>query len=221
MVSTTFILYGMSVSTCTQKVLMALHEKNIPFEFVNINVLKREQKLPKHVARHPFGKIPVLEDGQGNLLFESVAIVRYLDALYPRVGHQLVPSDPYEAALVDQWTAQSAFNFYPHAQGVIVETAIKPVAKIPTDGAHLLASRAALEPTLDIYNQHFVDHKYFANDSMSLADLAHLPYLNVLNRTQPDLIKSRPNLAAWFDRMTAEPSWEKTMEWVAGAPKCH
>ena len=35
----------MGVSTCTQKVVLALKEKSIPFDFININVLKGEQKV--------------------------------------------------------------------------------------------------------------------------------------------------------------------------------
>ncbi|KAI8821263.1 glutathione transferase [Fimicolochytrium jonesii] len=221
MVAHQYKLYGMSVSTCTQKVVFALKAKNLNFEFININVLKREQKLPEHIARHPFGKIPVLEDETGFMIFESLAIVRYLDAEYPTIGTKLVPTDPKKAAVVDQWTYQSSFNFYPHIQGVIVETAIKPVAKLPTDEAKLAASRALLEPTLDIYERHFATRTFFANDEFSLADVAHLPYFNVINRTQPDLIKTRPNVAAWFKRSTEMDTWKAVMEWVQAAPKSH
>ncbi|KAI8588027.1 hypothetical protein HDU89_002203 [Geranomyces variabilis] len=214
-------LYGMSVSTCTQKVIFVLQDKQIPFEFIAINVLKKEQKLPEHIARHPFGKIPVLEH-EGNFIFESLAIVRYLDALHPNIGTKLVPThDAYKAALVDQWTYQSSFNFYPHVQGVIVETAIKPVAGLPTDEAKLAASRAALEPTLDIYEKHFANAKYFANDEFSLADLAHVVYFNVVKRTQPDLISARPNLEKWFNRVAERDSWKAVMKWVQAQPKAH
>ncbi|KAJ3158537.1 hypothetical protein HDU86_002762 [Geranomyces michiganensis] len=218
--STSIKLYGMGVSTCTQKVVFCLHDKQIPFEFVNVNVIKKEQKLPEHIAKHPFGKIPVLEH-EGRFIFESLAIVRYLDALYPDVGTQLVPTGAFHRAQVDQWTYQSSFNFYPHAQQIIVETAIKPVLKAPTDKAKLTAARELLEPTLDIYDAHLAKHEYFANDEFSLADVAHIPYFNVLKRTQPDLIDERPALAAWFGRVTARKAWQGVMEWVQAAPKAH
>ncbi|KAJ3043561.1 hypothetical protein HDV00_004661 [Rhizophlyctis rosea] len=221
MVAKNFKLYGMGVSTCTQKVVMTLKEKHIPFEFININVIKQEQKLPEHLARHPFGKIPVLEDEDGNFLFESLAIVRYLNALYPDVGAKLVPSEPKKASVVDQWTYQSSYNFYPHVQGVIFETAIKPARKLPTDQARLESCRAALEPTLDIYEKHLSAHLYFANDEFSLADLAHIPYFNVINRTQPDLIESRPAVAAWFKRCTERESWQGVLGWVKEVHVAH
>ncbi|RKO84852.1 glutathione S-transferase [Blyttiomyces helicus] len=221
MVATILKLYGMSVSTCTQKVVMALNEKNIPFEFININVLKKEQKTPEHVARHPFGKIPVLELEDGTLIFESLAIVRYIDAIRPTIGARLIPSSPKAAAHVDQWTYQSSYNFYPAAQQIIVETAIKPVARLPSDPAVLADGRKKLIPTLDIYEVLLGKQEFFAGDEFTLADLAHLPYFNVMMSTQSDLFDGRANLEAWFLRCTARESWGMVKAFVENAPKCH
>ena len=51
------------------------------------------------VARHPFGRVPVLEHGSF-ILYETQAILRYLDRLLPAPA--LVPSDPESAARMDQ-----------------------------------------------------------------------------------------------------------------------
>ncbi|KAJ3040533.1 hypothetical protein HK097_002542 [Rhizophlyctis rosea] len=214
MVAKNLKLYGMHPSTCTQKVIFTLLDKNIPFTYIPINVLKNEQKLPDHICRNPFGKIPVLEDEEGNFLFESLAICRYLDRLAPDVGSRLVPEGDREQAMVDQWTYCGGYNFYPNVRPIIFEKAIKPAKGLPTDEAAVVAARALLEPVLDIYESHLSSNAYFAGEEFTLADISHLPYFNVLNRVQQDLISSRPALEAWFDRCTKKESWVATMSWA-------
>jgi len=85
-------LHGMRGSTCTQRVLLPLAEKGIPFEIVPINLFGGEQKQPAHLAKQPFGKIPVLED-DGYFLFESRAIAKYIAKKYPGQGTKLIPVD--------------------------------------------------------------------------------------------------------------------------------
>ncbi|GAB5591666.1 Glutathione S-transferase 5 [Umbelopsis nana] len=216
-----FKLYGMGVSTCTQKVVMALKEKSIPFDFININVLKGEQKTPENIARHPFGKIPILEDESGFRIFESLAICRYIDNLEPNKGARLIPADIKTAALVEQWVSSSVYNFYPPAQGIITERAIKPVAGRPTDEAAAVEHRKKLIPVLDIYDKQLAGHDFFVGNEFTLADLSHLPYFNVINRVEGNLIKERPNLAAWFERCTSKSTWLEVMGFVHDAPKCH
>ena len=83
-------VYGFPGSTCTRKVLMTLHEKNCPYAFIPVDLGKGEHKQPEHLARQPFGVVPVL-DHDGFVLYESRAIIRYLDAAL--VGEKLTPTD--------------------------------------------------------------------------------------------------------------------------------
>ena len=55
----------------------------IPIEQVTVNLIEGEQREPEHRARHPLGKLPVLELDDGTFHFESLAIIEYLEALYP------------------------------------------------------------------------------------------------------------------------------------------
>jgi glutathione S-transferase len=47
-------------STCTQCVAIVLHEKNIPYELISVDLSKGEHKAPAFVANQPFGQIPYL-----------------------------------------------------------------------------------------------------------------------------------------------------------------
>jgi hypothetical protein len=53
-------LYGFPVSTATRRVAQILHEKRVPFEFIALDRGANEQKKPEHLARQPFGQVPVL-----------------------------------------------------------------------------------------------------------------------------------------------------------------
>ncbi len=55
----------------------------IPVEQVTVNLIEGEQRSPEHRARHPLGKLPVLELDDGSFHTESLAIIEYLEELYP------------------------------------------------------------------------------------------------------------------------------------------
>lgn len=55
-------VYGAQRSTCTQRVLTALHEKGVEYELVPVDFSKGEHKGEAHLKKQPFGKVPVLDD---------------------------------------------------------------------------------------------------------------------------------------------------------------
>ena len=92
-------LYGFDGSTYVRTVKMLFAEKGFrAFEQVPVNVLKGEPHSPEHLARHPFGKVPVLE-WDGLSILETSAITRFLNDKLP--GKSLVPSTPEDRARMD------------------------------------------------------------------------------------------------------------------------
>src|ERR1700690_1155237 len=78
----------------------ALEEVGEPYELTVID--REEGKTAAHLARHPLGRVPVLEDDEG-FLFESAAICMQIGALHPESG--LMPGlGTHERALVYQWS---------------------------------------------------------------------------------------------------------------------
>ncbi len=93
------VLWGFDGSTYVRTVKMLLSEKGFTqFEQMPLNVLKGEPKMPEHLQRHPFGKVPVL-DHNGLRLLETSAIVRYLNDVLP--GSSLVPATAEDRARMD------------------------------------------------------------------------------------------------------------------------
>lgn len=89
------VLYGFDGSTYVRTVRTILAKKGIAYEQVPVNVLAGETRQPDHLARHPFGKVPVL-DVDGMRLRETEAICRYLDDRTPEPS--VVPADAKDRA---------------------------------------------------------------------------------------------------------------------------
>jgi glutathione S-transferase len=53
-------LYGTVRSPWARLVAAVLLEKKVPFEFVFVDLSKREQKLPEYLSKNPFGQIPYI-----------------------------------------------------------------------------------------------------------------------------------------------------------------
>lgn len=77
-----------------------LEELGLDYDCRHVALDKGEGQTPEHLARHPAGKVPVLEDSELTL-FESSAICRYLAEQHG--DGKLLPTNPAERAQVDQW----------------------------------------------------------------------------------------------------------------------
>jgi glutathione S-transferase len=81
-------LYVFPVAPNPTRVRLYLAEKRaggarIDLEEVTVNLREGQQREPAHLARNPFGRLPVLELEDGSHLTESLAIIEYLEELHP------------------------------------------------------------------------------------------------------------------------------------------
>jgi maleylacetoacetate isomerase len=80
-------------------VRIALAFKGVEYETVHVDLLKGEQKSPEYLKQNPQGLVPTLIDGETRLS-QSLAIIEYLDELYPQ--NPLVFGPPAQKAKIRQ-----------------------------------------------------------------------------------------------------------------------
>ncbi|KAJ7025187.1 glutathione S-transferase-like protein [Mycena alexandri] len=201
-------LYGIGFSSCTRRVAVVCKELNVPYELIAVDILKGEQRSAEHLARQPFGVVPAIED-DGFDLFESRAIGRYIVAKYG-AGTTLVPDpkDIFATAKFEQAVSIENNNFDPTASQLMLELVIKPARGLPLDAERVTALRATLDGKLDAYEKILGKHKYLAGDILTIADLFHLPCVVVVQKAKLDLLESRPNVARWYNEISARPAWQ-------------
>jgi maleylacetoacetate isomerase len=92
------VLYGFWRSLATFRVRIALNLKSIPYREVDIDLNAGTQRSPEYRAVNPQGLLPAMVDDDGPALFQSLAILEYLEERYPDPA--LLPSDPRGRARV-------------------------------------------------------------------------------------------------------------------------
>lgn len=91
-------LYGYFRSSAAYRVRIALNLKGVKVEPASVHLLRDggQHRLPAYLARNPQGLVPALELDDGTMLTQSLAIIDYLESVFPKP--RLIPADPVMAA---------------------------------------------------------------------------------------------------------------------------
>jgi glutathione S-transferase len=199
--------YG-SGSPFAWRVQLVLEEKALAYEPVLLSFAKGELKTPEHLARHPHGKVPALEDG-GLGLYESTAIVEYLEERYPTPP--LMPSDPAARAQVRIEELECVEYLATAFRDVARQVFFTPPER--RDEAAVAAARAAVRHEIERLEARAARRggSYVMGDALSRADLTWLPFVEISARggVEPDAART-PWLLAWRERMRGRPSYDRS-----------
>jgi glutathione S-transferase len=215
-----FIVHSIPGSPFGRAVLTTLEEKGASYRLSP--VAPGSLRSPEHLARHPFGRVPVLEH-DGFMLYETQAILRYLDRVLPTPA--LTPADPRRAARMDQVMNVNDWYLFQGAGNVIVfHRVIGPLMGLAPDEAAIEAAMPRARAVFQELARLLDAQPYFAGDAVSLADLLVAPQISFFTQTPewPVLGAPHKNLVAWLARMEARPSlkattWERVSEMAQAA----
>jgi glutathione S-transferase len=175
-----------------------------------------------HTLRHPFGRIPVLEH-DGFTLYETQAIVRYLDRVVP--GPALTPTDAKLAARMDQVMNVCDWYLFQGVGTVIgFQRVVGPrLLGMTPDEALIAQAMPKAHAVFRELSRLLGSSSYFAGDRLTLADLMIGPQIDFFVETPEwgPLTADTPNLVAWLARMNERASmkqttWERVAQ-MAGA----
>jgi glutathione S-transferase len=198
-------VYGHPLSSCTRKVLMALAEKQQHADFSLVDLFVGEQRTPSYLAKHPFGVVPALDD-DGFLLWESRAIIRYLDAR--SALNALTPRAPRDVARMDQWLSVDQSYIAPHVRALAGERIVKKHLGHEADAELERASEAALAIAFEVIERALASSVYLAGESFSLADISLMPYIAGLAMVDAQhLIADKRHVMAWWSRVSVRDAW--------------
>jgi len=188
-------------------------------ELVAVSLMGLQQKSPNYVAKHPFGVVPYLEDGDIGI-FESRAIAKYIADKYELTS--LVGKTLKEKAAINQWIESESQNFHPTVGPLMRELFMSRMLKRAADEKLIATSLENLGKVLDVYDAQLSKHKYLAGDTYTLADAFHTPYLDKVRTLDvfAGVLDKRPHAKAWVDDITSNPAFVKAtkLDWENATP---
>ena len=146
---------------------------------------------------------------------ESRAITQHLAHAYPNKGADLVfTGDGKKMTTLGIWIEVESQQFDPHASKLAFEHSIKPMLGMgPPDEATVAELEAKVAKVLDVYEARLAQNKYMSGDEFGLADLHHIPVLNILMGTpSKKVFEARPHVCKWAESVLSRPSWCKVLE---------
>lgn len=208
-------VYGPPISTAVSRVLACLHEKEVPYQLIPVNMSKGEHKMPEYLKIQRFGQVPAFED-EDISLFESRSICRYMCEKYAKQGNKDLYGDgdnPLVKASIDQWLEAEGQSFSPPSLVLVFQLAFAPRMKLKQDQVAIRQNEEKLKKVLDVYEQRLGESQFLAGNEFTLADLSHLPNTHYLvNATDMgELFTSRENVGRWWSEISSRDSWEKVV----------
>ncbi len=205
-----FIVHSIPGSPYGRAVLMTLEEKGAAYHVAAVR--PSTLRSPEHLARHPFGRVPVLEHGDFRL-FETQAILRYLERLLPQPA--LTPQDTRAAARMDQLMNVNDWYLFQGVSSVIgFQRVVAPrlFGTAQADEAAIAAAMPKAHRVIAALAAELDTQPFFAGATPTLADMLLAPQLDFLQQTpewQP-LTCHHANLPRWLERMQSRSCMVRT-----------
>ncbi|WP_298922556.1 glutathione S-transferase family protein [uncultured Roseobacter sp.] len=177
-------IVSFNICPFVQRVAALLEAKNLPYKIEFISLKDKPQWF---LDISPIGQVPVLITDSGQALFESDAIVEYLEEAYPPLQPGLSPE---EKATNRAWSYLATKNYL-----------VQCSAQRSADQTTLSERAAKLNPVFDRIEQKLGDTRFFDGDAIGLVDVSWLVLLHraeiIRKHSGYDFIGDRPKLKAW------------------------
>ena len=209
-------VYWGSGSPFAWRVLLTLEVKRIPYNSKLLEFSKGQHKAPEYLKLNPRGRVPTIKDGDF-ILYESLAIMTYLDRKYPEVP--IFGGTPEEAGLI--WRRVSESESY--LRDAITQV-VQPLffGKASEKAPEIAAGAETVHHELAGLDATVAKSPWLGGASVSAADIALFPFVQLLLRgaskdaAKPlnlgflPLSQRYPHFAEWVKRVESLPGYERT-----------
>src|SRR5690554_6909027 len=195
-------LHHHPLSTFSRRVRIALIEKRISHELVEVDMAARKHREPEYLALNPYGRVPTFEE-DGFVLYESTAILEYLEMTRP--DPPLVPADPRGRALVAMHMKLCDIQLARQTGIIIFPKRFLP--KERWDEKAMEQAKKEIEKHLEILERQLDKKEYLVGDRYSLVEVCYTPFVEFFPLME---ITPPPAVAAWTERMLARESAQQT-----------
>jgi glutathione S-transferase len=195
-------LYYHPFSTFARRVRIALIEKNIPAELVEVDMVARAHRAPAYLALNPYGRVPTLEE-DGFVLYESTAILEYLEATHPTPP--LVPADARGRALVAMHMKLCDLQLARQTGTIIFPKRFLPKERWNEEA--MAQAKKEIDKHLEVLENQLKGKEYLVADRYSLVEVCYTPFVEFFSLVE---VTPPPAVAAWTARMLARPSAKET-----------
>lgn len=203
--------YCGSGSPYAWRVWLALEHKALPYTLKMQSFSAGDLKTPEYLALNPRGRVPVIVD-QDFVLYESAAILEYLEDAYPKSGRRLFPAEVRPRATARR-LVREADEYLAHAMEGLVDQIL--FTKPPDwDAVAIAKARDSFVKELTHFEKTIAGD--FLASAAGAADFTVYPMVALALRMElkkPDLAVRTalgPKLGAWMRRVEALPFYDKT-----------
>ncbi|AWN52519.1 glutathione S-transferase N-terminal domain-containing protein [Methylobacterium sp. 17Sr1-1] len=198
-------IWGRRTSSNVQALMWCVGELGLPHERHDAGHRYGGTDTPAFRAMNPNGTIPVLRDGDGEPLWETSAILRYLAGRYG--PDAFWPAESAARARVDKWAEWAKLNVAMNFTAPIFWRVVR-TAPADQDPVALSRALATLGRFLDIAEARLCGSAFLASDALTLADIQ---FGHVLFRYFDVAIprEDRPALRRYYDGLLERPAFRE------------
>lgn len=196
-----FTIYGYNTFNPI-KVLLTAEELGMDYQYVNVELGKGENKTPDYLAKHPLGKVPVLEH-DGNVLTESAAICRYLANVHDQ---RLYSAEPLQAARIDAMVDTAVLHVGRWLAVYFWEEIIcRQFFRRDPDQASIEEAAGFLKQQLPYLDSVLEQNRFLCGEDITIADTIAYAYFQIQESTSVDL-SAYSNILRWYGEISERPA---------------
>lgn len=193
-------------SSSAYRCRIAFNLKEIEYDFERVHLKHGEQKSEAFAAVNPQKLVPALITDAGDELYQSLAIIEWLDETYPEPA--LLPQDPIKRAQVRAFAQVIACEIHP-LQNLRVLQYLRSDLSQDDDAVNAWLSRwlgDGLQACEDILVKQGSDTAYCFGDTPSLADICLVPQIFSAERFSVD-ISGMPRINEIYQQCQKNPAF--------------